>query len=205
MPADAMRIAGAVLLSYAAGSIPTAYLIVRWLKRVDVRTIGSGNVGATNAVRAAGAKVGAMVFLLDLLKGVAAVAWIAPAVIPSAGPADRWACGVAAVVGHMFPFALGFRGGKGVATTIGVLVGAAPAVAGIALAGWIACFSLSRYVSLASIAAVAMIPVAQAVRHEPPAAVGWSALLAGLVIAKHHANIACLLDGTEHRWTKERH
>lgn len=204
MAAEPLRLGAAALLSYVIGSIPTAYLIVRWLKRIDVRTVGSGNVGATNATRAAGAKVGALVFLCDAAKGLAAVLIAAPWVIGAPAASERWLCGVAAVAGHMFPFALGFRGGKGVATAIGVVLGTSPAVAGIMLLCWVAGFTVWRYVSLASMIAAASIPLTQAALQQPAGVVGWSGLLALLVIGKHYANIARLLDGTEHRWTRER-
>lgn len=204
MAAEPLRLGAAALLSYVIGSIPTAYLIVRWLKRIDVRTVGSGNVGATNATRAAGAKVGALVFLCDAAKGLAAVLIAAPWVIGAPAASERWLCGVAAVAGHMFPFALGFRGGKGVATTIGVVLGTSPAVAGIMLLCWAAGFTAWRYVSLASMIAAASIPLAHTALQQPAGVIGWSGVLALLVIGKHYANITRLLDGTEHRWTRER-
>jgi glycerol-3-phosphate acyltransferase PlsY len=205
MSGDLARLWPALLASYALGSIPTAYLIVRWIKRVDVRSVGSGNVGATNATRAAGAKVGAVVFVFDLAKGLVAVTLIASWLGSVPSLAERWLCGLAAVAGHMFPFILGFRGGKGVATTIGTVFGVAPPAGAVMLACWVAVFAATRYVSVASIVAVASVPLAQAALGRPADAVGWSAALAVLVAVKHHANLRRLLDGTEHRWERKSH
>ena len=132
---------GAFLASYLVGSFPTAYLFVKWLKRVDVRTVGSGNVGATNVTRVAGLWAGLAVFLIDLSKGLIATRLIASWLLSEPPPDLRLACGVLAVLGHNFPIFLRFRGGKGVATTIGVLLGTMPLVAGIYLAVWGPCTS----------------------------------------------------------------
>ena len=186
-------------LSYLAGSFPTAYVVVKWLKQVDVRTVGSGNVGATNVTRAAGLKAGLAVFVVDAAKGAAATCLIAPGLLPGGSPALRLACGLAAIVGHNFPVFLGFRGGKGVATTIGVMISTMPAVAGVCLAVWVAAFAPWRYVSVASIAAALALPVAQWAWQATRAELGLGAAMAGLLIARHHANIRRLLQGTESR------
>ena len=195
-----IRFAIALIGSYLLGSIPTAYLIVKRLKRVDVRTVGSGNVGATNVTRVAGMRAGAVVFLLDVAKGLVAVRGLAPWLILSLTPAARLDCGLMTVIGHAYPVFLAFRGGKGVATTIGVLVGTMPAVAGICLLVWIAGFLLSRYVSLASLAAVAALPLAQGFARQSMPEILLGATLALLVILRHRTNIERLAQGTEHRW-----
>ena len=198
-----------LLAAYLIGSIPTAFLIVKWLKRVDVRTVGSGNVGATNAARVAGKGAGAVVFLLDAAKGLVAVLVIAywswslevPA-IPRCGygmVTPQLLCGLAAVAGHCFPVFLQFRGGKGVATTIGVLLGTMPSVAAVCLGVWAACFFAWRYVSIASIAAAVTLPIAQLATRQGPMVAFLGAALALLVVARHRSNIQRLLQGTEHR------
>jgi glycerol-3-phosphate acyltransferase PlsY len=189
----------ALLVSYLLGSIPTAYIVVKRLKRVDVRTVGSGNVGATNVVRAAGAKAGAFVFLMDVAKGLAAVCVVAPWMIPSVSPLMRLGCGVAAVLGHSFPVFLGFRGGKGVATTIGVIMGASPLVGLVCLAVWLVFFLPCRYVSVGSLAAAGAIPLAQLALQRSFAEVWLGGILALVVILRHRANIERLLQGKEHR------
>ena len=189
----------AVLLCYLLGSLPSAYLLVKWTKRVDIRTVGSGNVGATNALRTAGPLAGIVVLLIDVLKG-----WLAAAAIPRwilgpVPPALALGCGLAAVLGHVCPCFLQFRGGKGVATTLGALGGSAPAVAGIVVGVWVAVFLLSRYVSLGSLAAALAIPISQAILRRSMTELVVGAVLAGLIIARHRANIQRLLSGVESR------
>ena len=191
----------ALLTSYLLGSIPTAYLMVKRLKGSDIRAIGSGNVGATNVTRAAGFKAGALVFLLDAAKGWLAATWIAGQWSPLSSIAPL-ACGAAAIIGHIAPVFLRFRGGKGVATTIGVLIGAIPLVAGVCLVIWVACFFAWRYVSLASLIALSAVPLAQWALRQPPSHVAIGLALAALVLFTHRANIQRLRAGTEHRWTK---
>jgi glycerol-3-phosphate acyltransferase PlsY len=193
---------GAVLGSYLIGSIPSGYLIVRWLKRIDVRTVGSGNVGATNVTRTAGKGAGLAVLLLDIAKGLLAVWVLAPWLIRPLSPAAQLGCGLAAVVGHAFPIFLNFRGGKGVATTIGVIVGVLPAAAAVALGVWLACLFLWRYVSVASIAAAATLPIVQWVARRTMPELLLGTALALLIIARHHTNIARLRQGTEHRFSR---
>ena len=185
--------------SYLIGSFPTAYLLVKWLKRVDVRTVGSGNVGATNVTRIAGLRAGIVVFLIDLSKGLIATRLIASRLLPEPLPSLRLACGVLAVIGHAVPIWLGGRGGKGVATTIGVLLGTMPLVAGAYLAVWGVVFFCCRYVSVGSLAAALTIPLAQYATHRRGVELWLGSLLALLIIIRHRANIARLLQGQEHR------
>jgi len=190
----------ALALSYLVGSIPTAYLFVKQAKGIDIRTVGSGNVGATNAMRTAGRGIGALVFLVDVLKGVAAVLVVPRVVVGGAVTPGvvQW-CGLAAVVGHNFPCFLGFRGGKGVATTIGVLLGNMPVIAGIVVGVWIVVFLLCRYVSIASMTAALAIPISQVLLHYWYAEILVGVVLAVLIVVRHRSNIRRLLDGTEHR------
>lgn len=194
----------ALIGSYLIGSIPTAYLLVKWLKRIDVRTVGSGNVGATNVTRVAGTKAGAVVFLLDVAKGLVAVLLIAPWLLSELTPARQLACGLAAVLGHLFPLFLAFHGGKGVATTIGVLLGTMPVVAGVCLLVWVACFLIWRIVSVGSLAAAVMIPLTQAATHHNLPEVLLGTTIAALIVLRHRANIERLLRGSEHRFGSPR-
>ncbi len=189
----------AVSLAYLAGSFPTGFLLVKWMKRLDVRTIGSGNVGATNVARAAGWRASLVVFLIDAGKGVVAVLAIAPWLLPSPTGAQRLACGLAAVLGHNFPVWLGFKGGKGVATTIGVVLAAMPAVAGVVLIVWGLTFIIWRYASVSSIAAAVSIPLMQWAGHRSGSEVTFGLILAALIILRHRQNITRLLQGREHR------
>lgn len=199
MAFEPWRIGVALLVSYLVGSVPSGWLLVKWIKQVDVRTVGSGNVGATNVTRAAGWRLGLVVFLLDLAKGVIAVWGIAPWLVPATTPAVRLGCGLAAVVGHDFPVFLNFRGGKGVATTFGVLFAAEPLVGLAALAVWTVGFLVWRYVSVGSLAAAVTIPIVQGLRQDPLPVVLLGVGMAFLLVVRHRANIQRLLAGTEHR------
>jgi glycerol-3-phosphate acyltransferase PlsY len=189
----------ALIGCYLVGSIPTAYLVVKWLKRVDVRTIGSGNVGATNVTRIAGIWAGAVVFLIDAVKGLIAVLILARWLLNPLTPVAQLGCGLTAVVGHSFPLFLKFRGGKGVATTIGVLLGTMPLVASVCLIAWVVCFLIWRYVSVGSLAAAATLPLAQIVTRQTLSEVLLGAALALLIIVRHRTNIERLAQGKEHR------
>lgn len=194
-----MNLAAALAGSYLIGAIPTAYLVVRWLKRIDVRTVGSGNVGATNVTRAAGLWAGLAVFCIDLSKGLVAVLVLAPWLLRPLSSSAQLACGLCAVTGHVFSVFLKFSGGKGVATTIGVLVGTMPMVAGICLMVWGICFAVWRYVSVGSMAAIAVLPILQAATGQTAAQIVLGTALALLVIVKHRSNLERLRQGREHR------
>lgn len=214
----AMPIVVSALVAYLLGAIPFGWIVAR-SRGVDIFTVGSKNIGATNVARCVGKRWGILTFILDCLKGYAACAVVAPLVFrlfamsghpvdpaptPTALAGIKLLCGVMSVVGHSFPVFLKFRGGKGVATSAGLLLGIAPAGCGIAFAVWLAVFIASRYVSLASIlAALTLAVVAWLI----PAyrAVGWwlpavLSVLAALVIIRHHANIARLVQGRELRF-----
>lgn len=186
--------------SYLIGSIPTGYLLVKWVKRIDVRAIGSGNVGATNVSRAAGGITGLLVLALDVGKGLLAVLGVAPWLVHPVTTTAQLACGLAAVIGHCVPLFLNFQGGKGVATTIGVIMGAAPSIAVVSLGVWGMVFALCRYVSVASLAAAVTIPVTQAIMRRPPGDILVGTLVALVIIVRHRANIMRLRQGTEHRF-----
>jgi glycerol-3-phosphate acyltransferase PlsY len=196
-----------VAAAYMLGSIPTGYLLVRFVRKQDIRTIGSGNIGATNVLRSGARGLGAATFLLDVLKGCAAVglgAALAPYLMPNEPVRNVEAlAAVCAVLGHMFPVWLGFRGGKGVATGFGVFLIAAPwaALAAISVFGII--LALSRFVSLGSILGAASFPIFAwflVQGNKPAFFIAAQAIVALLIIAKHHENIRRLLSGTESRF-----
>jgi acyl phosphate:glycerol-3-phosphate acyltransferase len=193
-------------LAFLLGSIPTGYLLVRLFRHQDIRAFGSGNIGATNVLRAGGKGLGAATFLLDVLKGCAAVwlgAWFATHFFPSAVPRNlEAAAALFAVLGHMFTPWLHFRGGKGVATGFGVFLVAAPAGALAAIGTFAVILAFTRYVSVASILAAASFPVYAALFDngiQPPFFFAAQIAVPLLIIGKHHANIRRLLGGTESR------
>ncbi len=186
--------------AYLLGSIPFGYLLVRFFKKQDIRTFGSGNIGATNVARTGAKGLGIATLLLDLGKGIAAVAFarhLGPGNFPLAA-SDA----VAAILGHCFPVWLGFRGGKGVATALGVFL-ALTWPATLACVGVFAIvFALTRYVSLASILAAVVFPLFALyfVHDHSPLVIGGIFFIPLLIIVKHHANIRRLLSGTESRF-----
>ena len=200
------------IAAYLLGSIPFGLILVRIFRKQDIRTQGSGNIGATNVIRSGGKGLGAVTFLLDAAKGFVAVllAWqIALHTHQSQAQAQNLAAtaAICAILGHIYTVWLGFKGGKGVATGFGVFLGIAPLSALVALIAFILIFALSRYVSLASILAAAVFPLAALLRrHEPltPFMIAVVILLPLLVIVKHHANIRRLLAGTEYRFGKSK-
>jgi glycerol-3-phosphate acyltransferase PlsY len=196
-----------VVLAYLLGSIPTGYLLVKLFRHEDIRSVGSGNIGATNVLRSGGRGLGAATFALDVIKGAAAVAlgaWMASILQPALPFRDAEAiAAVSAVLGHMFPVWLHFRGGKGVATGFGVFLVAAPLAALAAIGVFAIVLILSRYVSLASILGAASFPVfAWFLVHgdKPAPYVAAQIFVASLIILKHHQNIRRLATGTESRF-----
>ena len=197
-----------VVASYLLGSIPTGYLLVRLFRHQDIRSVGSGNIGATNVLRSGGKGLGAATFALDVVKGALAVGiatWIGPQFSTAGIPARdiEALAAVVAVLGHMFPVWLRFRGGKGVATGFGVFLVAAFWAAIAAITVFIIVLLLSRYVSLASILGAASFPVfASFMVHgeKPLLFVASQIIVALLIILKHHENIRRLITGTENRF-----
>ena len=193
----------AVILSYVSGSIPAAYLAGTW-SGVDLRSQGSGNLGATNVLRVLGPRIGMLVFLVDIAKGALPV-WFLPPLTLATGDVRTWtavACGVAAILGHIRPLFLGFKkGGKGVATACGVFLALAPLQAALALLIFVVVVFASGYVSLASLTGAVALPVLLA------ASVGWRSPLFAVsvvtfvfVVWTHRANIERLREGTEYRF-----
>ncbi len=184
-----------VLVAYLLGSLPTALLLVRVMTGEDVRRKGSGNVGATNALRAAGWKAGVAVTLIDVAKGALAV-WLMRRVNPESG----WvaAAMLAVVIGHCYPVWLKFRGGKGVAAGFGAFLVIAPLSALAALVVWILVLAISRWVALASMVASAVFPLALKLIDSPDMVTLISVSAAAvLIIFRHSSNIRKMLSGEE--------
>src|ERR1017187_387752 len=193
------------IFAYLLGSIPFGYLIVRWQKGVDVRSTGSGSTGATNVMRNLGIIGFVATFILDVGKGILAVLLAShltssnPRWIPLSGDPKWIACAsIAAILGHCFPVWLKFRGGKGVATGVGVFIALAPLQVALALLIFAAAVGIWRYISLGSIAGSAAFPLLVYLMKHPPMPIVYGAAGgAMIIIAMHHANIRRLLTGTE--------
>lgn len=196
-----------IVLAYLLGSIPVGYLLVRIFLKRDVRAVGSGNIGATNVLRSGGKGLGAATFLLDVVKGCSAVyigGLLGVLLAPDAQLRNMQAlAALFAVLGHVFPIWLRFKGGKGVATGFGVFLVAAPTAALAAITVFILILLLTRYVSLASILGAASFPLFawMLVRGDrPPFFIAVQFAVSLIIIAKHHQNIRRLLAGTESRF-----
>lgn len=184
------------LLGYGIGSIPFSFLVARVFGVKDVRAVGSGNVGATNVMRSAGKMPGVLALILDGSKGAVTVLL---ARLVSISEAEICVAGLFAVVGHLFPVWLGFKGGKGVATGAGLFVPLAPAALGISIGLFLLILTTSRFVSLASIVASLSLPVFAYLLGAGPAVSGTAAVAASMVVAKHHGNVLRLFRGLEPR------
>lgn len=196
-----------IFVGYLLGSIPFGLLVAR-SRGIDIRQHGSGNIGATNVLRVVGKKWGILVFVLDAAKGVCAVllakhyfaTWGA-----AAGELPGIAAALACVLGHNFPVWLGFKGGKGVATTAGVLAGLMPMAALVAFIVWAIVFKVSRYVSLASLVAAVAIPVTVWYGERQVNVMFCFALIvAAMGIWRHRSNIQRLFAGTENRFERKK-
>jgi len=200
------------LLAYLLGSIPFGYVLVRCFLKEDIRTKGSGNIGATNVVRSGAKGLGALTFLLDVLKGFVAVfvgVWVLQLHALPAVPVQSATAFAAffAICGHIFPVWLHFKGGKGVATALGVFLALAwlPALASLGV--FLLAFLLSKYVSLASVLSALAFPVfALTLPHTAYNAwmIAVVLIIPVIVILKHHQNINRLLRGTEYRFGKSK-
>jgi glycerol-3-phosphate acyltransferase PlsY len=200
------------LIAYCIGSLPTGYLAGR-IGGIDIRKVGSGNVGATNVTRLLGKRVGYPVFLVDFCKGLVAVL-LAQAIARRCGlnslATDLCAAlaGIFSVVGHSYPVWLGFKGGKGVATSLGVIFGISWIAALVMCAVWIVMFKITRYVSVASIAAAIALPLAMIALYflgtlQSPVLVYFSLCLTAIVVFRHRSNLSRLFDGTEPRFARK--
>jgi glycerol-3-phosphate acyltransferase PlsY len=191
-------------LAYLLGSIPFGYLLVKIFRKQDIRATGSGNIGATNVVRSGAKGLGIATLLLDCGKAFLAVK-IAQHIAPNNYDLAVIAA-IAAILGHVFPIWLGFRGGKGVASALGVFLALSPAAAGCTFAIFLVLFLLTRYVSLASIIGSALFPLfgLYFVPAHTPIVIAGFFFIPLLIIVKHHENIRRLLAGTENRFGKKK-
>lgn len=194
-----MKIALALFLGYLLGSIPTGYIICRVLKGIDIRTKGSGNIGATNVARVVGKKAGITTLILDILKGLIGVVLI-PLLVGDRTDFVKILCAIAVVSGHNWTVFLKFKGGKGVATTAGAIIGLMPIVFLSSFCIWCIVFIIWRYVSLASIIAAIFMPVFLIIYKEPIIYQVLGAIIAVIGIYRHKENIERLIRGKEHKF-----
>lgn len=187
-----------VVLAYLLGSIPSGLLIGKWFYGTDLRTVGSKNIGATNAYRILGKKAAIAVFLGDLLKGYIAV-WLA-----QPNPYLMTACAAAAVAGHMWSIYLKFKGGRGVATGFGVFLCLAPVAALLTFGTWLLIMAWKRIVSLASIIAAISLPIFTYLLDKPNVYVVFGLIGSGLVVLRHKDNIIRLWHGEEKQITSQK-
>jgi len=194
-----------LISSYLLGSVPFGFLIGRWVKGVDIRNFGSGNIGATNVVRVVGKKWGILVFFLDFLKGLSAPC-LSAYILPGSANFVIVFSAILVVCGHNWTVFLKFKGGKGVAASLGAIVGLAFIFSGLwgaliaALAVWLAIFSIFKYVSAASLAASGVFFVYSLASTAPLEIKFLSALFFILIVVRHKKNILCLLTKKEHRF-----
>ena len=208
MPVIAYVIVG--VIAYLLGSIPTGYLVGKG-RGIDIRSVGSGNIGATNVFRTLGKPAGIFVLIVDALKGWIAVAlvarWVAHRYQPGSDFAAReWlaiCAAIWAVLGHNYTCWLQFKGGKGIATSAGVLAALVPWSVVIVVSIWIVVLAVSRYVSLASMLAAFALPIATWLTGDTITMIVVSGIIGALAIYKHKANIKRLLNGTENRFGKK--
>jgi acyl phosphate:glycerol-3-phosphate acyltransferase len=189
-----------LVASYLLGAVPTSYLAGRLFRGIDLRQHGSRNLGATNLYRVLGWRYAIPVGLLDAAKGLVPVLVFAPRV--SSSELFALVCGLLAVLGHVFSVFVGFRGGKGVATAAGVMLGLTPAALGVAALVWALLVYLTGYVSVGSIAAAVIFPLAVYLIEPPdrPAILWLDVAVAAAIVWLHRANIKRLLKGTENRF-----
>jgi glycerol-3-phosphate acyltransferase PlsY len=186
----------AIFVAYSIGSMPFAWLLARGWGAPDLRRIGSGNVGAANVFRASGLTPGVLAAMLDVAKGATSVL-IADRL--GAGPATAAAAGMAAIVGHIYPVWLRFRGGKGVATACGVFAVLTPAAVAPALAVFVSTVWLTKYVSLGSVLASLALPPVAYLTGSPAPAVAMACAASALIVFRHRSNVGRLRMGTERR------
>lgn len=192
-----------IFISYLVGSIPTAYIFGRLIKGIDIREFGSGNVGATNVFRVIGRLPGTAVLAIDMAKGFLCATYLASLFLYAAPVARpelyRVFAGLAAIAGHNWPVFLKFKGGKGVATSAGVAIGLIPKIFWLGFIVWFIVFSMTGYVSIASIVASVSVPIFSLAFDQPPEIVIFMSLLCILIVYKHRLNIKRLKNGEEKR------
>lgn len=190
----------AVLIAYFLGAIPFGYLLVKWKTGADVRSAGSGNIGATNVLRTTGRAAGIATLLLDIAKGFAAV-WIAGELT---GQHPLWmsVAALAVMAGHAYPIFLKFRGGKAVASFVGAFLCLAPVALAAEVVVFVAVVAWTRHISMGSVVGAATLPLAVWLLMHPPLPIFIVSVIGGVfIIYKHSANIRRLHEGTENRFT----
>ena len=185
-----------LLVGYGVGSLPLGYLVTNRITGIDLRRAGSGNVGATNVYRTAGLSLALIVMLVDITKGASSVMLAARMTSGTAAPVTA---GVAAIIGHVYPVWLRFQGGKGVATACGVFWALAPVATALAAGIFLLVVWITRYVSLGSIVATAILPPLTWLTNEPTPVVTGAIVAALLVVERHRSNLVRLQAGTERR------
>lgn len=198
-----------IIISYLIGSIPTAYIFGRLLKGIDIRKEGSGNVGATNALRVLGKKAGISVLVIDILKGFITVVFIGNIIAAKTDLLSsenlRILLGLSCVFGHNWTVFLNFKGGKGMAATLGILLGLTIQIAGlknilaITILIWLAVVFIFRIVSIASVASAVALPVLMVVFKQSNTLIILSFILSVFVILRHKANLKRIIEGKEHK------
>ncbi len=186
-----------VCIGYLLGSIPFSFIVSKWMGKIDIREYGSGNTGATNVIRTLGKKAGAIAFIGDFSKGLAA-ALIGHTAFGQEGAVI---CGAFAVIGHCYPFTLGFKGGKGVAATAGMIFGTNPVLAVILVVFQFTVIRLSGYMSMGSILSAAAFPIFSYLMGASTQFVLWAAFLGAFVIYRHRSNLSRLIKGEESKFT----
>jgi glycerol-3-phosphate acyltransferase PlsY len=193
-----------MLISYLIGSIPTAYIFGKLSKGIDIRQHGSGNMGATNVFRVLGKTPGTVCLILDIVKGIIPTTIVGD-FLALEGLLVRALLGLAVVCGHNWTIFLGFKGGKGIATSLGVLIGLTIEIPGlrpvllVCLGTWIVLFLITGFVSFSSILAAIALPLAMLATHQPLEMVGLGMVFCVFVVLRHKPNIQRLLAGTESR------
>lgn len=200
-----------IIISYLIGSIPTAYIFGRVLKGIDIRKQGSGNVGATNALRVLGKKAGISVLIIDILKGFICVVLVGNIILAKTGFLSsenlRILLGLACVFGHNWTVFLNFKGGKGMAATLGILLGLTTQIAGlknilaITILIWLVIVFIFRTISIASVASAAVLPVLMVIFKQSNTLIILSFILSAFVILRHKANLKRIIEGKEPKIT----
>lgn len=202
---------GALLIGYLLGGVQSAILVSR-LKGIDIREQGSGNAGTTNTIRILGKKAGALVLIIDILKAVAAI-WLAKVIFSGshhdASILIALYSGIGAILGHSYPLFFNFKGGKGIATTAGTLIGIDIRLFLIGAAVFLICFGITKIVSMSSLLMTATIPILIIIAYAGKGSIGLEAMVLALLITaftfyRHKANIRRLIDGTEAKLTSKK-
>lgn len=192
---------GQISLAYVVGGIPTGLIIGKVFAGIDLREHGSKNIGFTNALRVLGPKLGIPVLLIDVVKAVLPIVLL-PLLMPlELNPeVHSVSLGLAVLLGNLFSLFMGFKGGKGVATSLGVFLALAPLSVLIALGAFILAFALTRYVSMGSLVSAVVLPTSIGILHGPGYTLAMGVAAAVFVVFKHRANVERLMKGTEHKW-----